>query len=195
MILTARSTILYSYYSPPRTVPVAKIALAHAATFLLPTVYFCTIRPLTEDLASGLLLGLNNRFWVYLTLAMVTAQISPQVVVMRRMAGSPRSLSLSTLSLQSIFLVIIALRWLFRFGSPDWSYFALDANGSASVCMRVWRGAVMLYHWGFVPFNYLIDGCGTMLLVALYHMRRIEDDYMIGGAAAAEAEKEPLLSG
>lgn len=88
-----------------------------------------------------------------LTLA---AQLVVQFRELRSCDGRPGALSRVSLFLQMISVSILGARWYLRLGSRD----GMRGDGPIE-----WR---LLYQWGFLPFNFMLQALVYATLLAFY---------------------------
>lgn len=107
-----------------------------------------------RDWGNMLFVGFSLLVNTWVTLFFVILQFYPQYLEMRRMSGTPGSLSLLSLILQAVVILAVAIRWLLRLGRPTWE--------EPSVPLWYW------YKWGNLSFSYILHAIGCAILVAAY---------------------------
>lgn len=131
---------------------ISAIAFVHAALILFPTMAITLPKPSPQHLGTDIFTGFSAIVNVWMSLA--TLQFYPQYLELQRMSGSPGSLSLLSLEIRAVVTIAVAVRWFQRFGMPNWE------SGYAPLTM--W------YQWGWLPFNYVIEGISCALLLGMY---------------------------
>jgi hypothetical protein len=111
-------------------------------------------RASARDWGNMLFVGFSLLVNTWIALFFVIFQFYPQYLEMRRMSGSPGSLSLLSLALQVVVIPAVATRWLLRLGRPTWQ--------ESSVPLWYW------YKWGNLPFSYILHAIGCAILLAAY---------------------------
>lgn len=102
------------------------------------------------------LIGASGFVNTWMSLLFVILQFFPQVTEFRLKSGSPGSLSLLSLGLRALGTLAVAVRWFQRLGTPGFE------EGDKRVSLSLW------YRWGWLPFNYVIEGIGCALVVGMY---------------------------
>ena len=133
---------------------VAAMAFGHATIFLFPAMIIALPRAPARDWGNMLFVGFSLLVNTWIALFIVIFQFYPQYLEMRRMSGSPGSLSLLFLALQAVVILAVAIRWLLRLGPPTWE--------EPSVPLWYW------YKWGNLPFSYILHAIGCAILLAAY---------------------------
>ena len=126
----------------------------HAALFLLPAVLIALPKPSPRDWGNDIFAGFSAIFNTWICLLFVVLQFLPQFLELRRISGAPGSLSLLSLGAEAALLIKLGIRWWLRLGAPTWA--------NQSFPLTLW------YQWRWLPFNYLIDGVGRGILLAMY---------------------------
>ena len=108
------------------------------------------------EMGIDMIFGISGYVNTWMSLLFVILQFYPQLVECRSMSGSPDSLSLLSLGLRAVVMLAVAVRWFQRLGPPRFG------KGDARPPLMQW------YEWGWLPFNYIIEGIGCALLVGMY---------------------------
>lgn len=134
------------------------IWVVHTALFLVTAIY--PTLPESDrsfrEMDTDMLVGISGYVNTWMSLVFVILQFYPQLLECRSMSGSPGSLSLLSLGLRAVVMLAVAVRWLQRLGPPKF------AKGDGRPPLAQW------YRWGWLPFNYIIEGIGCALLVGMY---------------------------
>ena len=111
-------------------------------------------KPSPHTYGSDIFVGFSAISNTWISLLFVFFQFYPQLVEFRRMSGSPGSLSLLSLGMRAIVMVAIAVRWFLRLEAPTW-------RGH-------YAPPTMWYQWGWLPFNYVIEAFGCVVVLGIY---------------------------
>ena len=131
----------------------------HYLLFLLITLALMllkTNRSPPTTMGVDMLIGTSGFVNTWMSLLFGILQLFPQVLQFCSMSGSPGSLSLLSLGLRAVVMLAVAVRWFQRLFGPN------SGDGDGRVSLTLW------YRWGWLPFNYIIEGIGCALLVGMY---------------------------
>lgn len=155
-------------------VQVSVSTFVHAALFLFPAIAIAWPKSsrsppdMAQDIFAGFLLIFNT--WI--SLVFVTLRFFPQYRALRRQFGDPDALSLLSLGTQGLVLILVAVRWFQRLGTPRW--------GHGTIPFTLW------FQWGWLPFTYIVDGIGSFILLGMYLKASRRQEDVVG-------EQSPLL--
>jgi hypothetical protein len=137
---------------------------AHALFFLLPAIIMALPTPSSRTSDNELFAGFTLIFNIWFALLLNFLQLAAQNRERRKQDNDPGALSLLGLTLQAITLILVAIRWVFRLGWPNPEELPMRLPMSYEIVdmLKIW------YVWGSIPFNYLIQAIGYLILLVLY---------------------------
>jgi hypothetical protein len=161
---------------------------AHTLLFLLPAAIIALPTPSPRNWDNEVFTGFTLIFNTWFALVFNLIQFIAQNRERRRQNNDPGALSLLGLTLQAITLTLVAMRWFLRLGWPNPEELSMRWPRFYEIVdmFQIW------YVWGFIPFNYLIQACGHIILLVLY-AQPIHLAVNIGQQGTGLNERMPLL--
>ena len=133
---------------------ISATAFIHAALFLFPAVAIALPKPSSRNWDNDIFTGFSAIVNTWMALVFVVMELYPQVLEFRRNSGLPGALSPASLSVRAVVLLGVAIRWFMRLGAPTWGHQPAPVT--------------LLFQWGWVSINYIIESVVCMILVVMY---------------------------
>ena len=133
------------------------VFLLHSITVLGFAAAIALPRPWSPSMGPDLFVGFSGYFNTLFSTFVVLVHVMPQIRTLWQ-SGSPNSLSIWTLGLQTIVFILLGISWLLRLGTPDLP----DKPPGVPIGLKYWY-----YLVGWPSLNYILAGCGQGVLFAL----------------------------
>ena len=130
-------------------------AFVHATLSLFPALAIALPALSPRRMDTSIFIRFSFIFPSWLSLVFLVSQFFSQFLEFKDMSGSPGSLSLSSFGVRAVTTILVAVRWLQRLGAPTW-------HPLYAAPLTMW------FEWGWLPFNYVIEGTGCAILFGMY---------------------------